>query len=192
MSKHRKLLIVDTETGGLDPDKQSILSIAALVYNDGAIEDEYYTLIAEGDIVAEPQALKVNKLSVAQCQSEGASPLAAANAIIAMLQKHDMRRDVRICAHNAAFDVGFLRRLWRLAGWSYSATFSYRSLCTQTGALLLEQAGRLDLPGGSASLDNLVKYWNIKLDRTGGHNALGDARACAEVLRREISMIGTR
>jgi len=192
MSQKRKLLIIDTETGGLDPAVQSILSIAAVVWNDGGIEDHYYTLVAEPEIVAEEGALKVNKLTVAQVQDEGVSPLAAFHGLQSMLQKHDMRTDVRLVGHNVAFDVGFLKRLLRLAGQeaAYRKMFSYRSLCTQTGALLLEQAGRIDLPGGSASLDALVKLWAIKLDRTDGHNALADAFATAGVLNKELAMIG--
>lgn len=191
MRQRRKLLIIDTETGGLDPGQHSILSLAAIVWHDGAVEDHYYTLIAEPEIVAEAGALKVNKLTVEQVQAEGVSPYTAFAALQSMLQKHDMRTDVRLAGHNVAFDVGFLKRLLRLAGAEdkYRRLFSYRSLCTQTGALLLEQAGRIDLPGGSASLDALVKLWSIKLDRTEGHNALADAYATAEVLKKELVLM---
>jgi DNA polymerase III epsilon subunit-like protein len=190
MSKKRKLVVIDTETGGLDVNTHSLLSIAVLVWSEGAVEDEFYTLVNEGEIVADEQALKINGLSVERVKAEGVNPLQAVNAITSMLLKHDLRRDVRIVAHNAPFDVPYVKRLWRLAGRDFAKQFSYRSLCTQTGALLLEQAGRIDLPGGSASLDNLVKLWSIKLDRTGGHNALADAHACAGVLKHEIALIG--
>jgi DNA polymerase-3 subunit epsilon len=185
-------MIVDTETGGLDPSQHSILSIAALVWHEGAVIDEMYTLIAEPEIVAEAGALKVNKLTIEQVQDEGVSPYTAVVALRSMLLKHDMRTDVRLAGHNVAFDVGFLKRLLRLAGEEamYRKMFSYRSLCTQTGALLLEQAGVIDLPGGSASLDALVKLWTIKLDRSEGHNALADAYATAGVLNKELALIG--
>jgi DNA polymerase-3 subunit epsilon len=186
----RKLAVIDVETGGLDVTKHSILTIAVLIWNDGAIEDEYYTMVSEPTIVADEGALKVNGLTVEQVKDEGVSPLQAVNAITAMLQKHDMRRDVRIVAHNASFDVSFVKRLWALAGRDFAKTFSYRALCTMTGALLLEQAERIKLPGGSAALDSLVKNWSITLDRSEGHNALADAYACAEVLKREIKLIG--
>lgn len=189
MSAKRKLLIVDCETGGLDPEKQSLLSIAALVWHDGAIEDHWYGLIHEDVIVAEPAALKVNGLNLDTIRDEGFSPLSAVLEIQSMLQKHDMRRDVRVCAHNAPFDVGYMKRLWRLANRPYEKTFSYRHLCTQGGALLLEQAGKVTLPGGKASLDALVSFFGIKLNREMGHNALADAYACAEVLKKEIALI---
>lgn len=185
----RKLLVIDTETGGLNPDSHSLLSLAALVYHDGVVEDEYYTLINEGQIVlAEEAALGVNGLTIEQVRAEGVAPLQAVNSIVAMLMKHDMRGRVVIAAHNAQFDVPFFRRLWRLAGADFDAQFSYRSLCTQTGALLLDQAGRIELPGGNASLDNLCALWGIP--RKGAHNALVDARATALVLRREIQLMG--
>jgi DNA polymerase III epsilon subunit-like protein len=193
MSAKRKLLIIDCETGGLDPANTSILSIAAVVWNQGAIEDQFYTLVAEPTIIANASALKVNKLTVERVQAEGMSPSNTFDAIRMMMMKHDMRGAVTLAGHNVAFDVGYLKRLMRLAGIldkNYGEYFSYRSLCTITGALLLEQAGRIELPGGSASLDSLVKLWNITLSREGGHNALNDALATAKVLNRELELMG--
>lgn len=189
----RKLLVIDTETGGLDAAQHSLLSLGAVVYHDGAIEDEFYTLIREPEFLATEGALKVNNLTRELIEADGVSPLTAVGMLVTMLQKHDMRTGVTIVAHNAPFDIPFLKRLWRLAGKTereYGKQFSYRSLCTQVGALLLEQAGCVELPAGSASLDNLVKLWGIKLDRSEGHNALHDAKAAAEVLRREIELLG--
>lgn len=188
----KKLLVVDTETGGLDPEAHSILSVAALVFADGQVVDEYYALVNEGEVViTEKAALAVSGLTVERVRSEGVSPLQAVNSINAMIAKHGMRGRVTIAAHNAPFDVAFLRRLWRLAGKDFDARFSYRALCTVTGALLLDFANRISLPGGSASLDNLVKYFGVKLDREGGHNALNDAHAAAEVLKHELRLMGS-
>jgi DNA polymerase-3 subunit epsilon len=183
----RKLLVVDCETGGTDAEKHSLLSIAALVVADGAVIDEYYTLINEGDIVAEVEALKINGLDLAVVRKEGASPSNAVTAITTMLTKHSMRGGANVVAHNAAFDMTFLKRLFRLAGVDFRKWIQYRALCTVTGALLLEQAGRIVLPGGSASLDALCKLWN--LPRSPVHNALEDARVTAVVFRRMIDLL---
>lgn len=51
-----KLLSVDTETGGLDPNVQSILSLGAAVLEDGVVTDTINIWIAESEIVAEPTA----------------------------------------------------------------------------------------------------------------------------------------
>jgi len=191
----RKVLVVDVETGGLDPAINAILSVGALVFHQGAIEDRFYSIVNEGDPQqgggkVDPEALKVNGFTHTRIQGEGRSPVEVVNAIEAMLAKNDMRGRITIVAHNAAFDMGFMKRLWARAGKDFNKRFSYRALCTQTGALLLEQAGRLQLPGGSASLDSLTKLWGINLDRGDGlHNALDDAEACALVLKRQLEML---
>ena len=97
---------------------------------------------------------------------------------------------MQFVAHNALFDVPFVSRLFRLAGKDMYKVFSYRALCTVTGALLLELGGKITLPGGSASLDNLCKYFHIDLERSKGHNALDDAIAGAKVYLRELELIG--
>lgn len=195
MSVKRKLLVVDVETGGLDPAVNAILSVGALVFHQGAIEDRFYSVIDEGAEIRgggkiEDAALKVNGFTHWRIHDEGRTPLEAVNLIEAMMLKHDMRGRITIVAHNAAFDMGFIKRLYARAGRDFNKRFSYRALCTQTGALLLEQAGRLQLPRGSASLASLTKLWGIDLDRGDGtHNALDDAEACALVLKKQLDML---
>lgn len=185
----KKLLVIDTETGGLDPDKNSLLSLGAVVYHDGAIVDEFYSLVHEPEFLAEESALKVNNLTREQVERDGESPAQVVAALENMLLRHDMRSRVTLVAHNAPFDLPFLKRLYRLACKDWAKRFSYRALCTQNGALMLDLSGRIVLPGGSASLDNLCKLWQIDLNRSGGHNALDDARAAAMVLKKIVEVI---
>ena len=185
----RKLLVIDCETGGLDPQMHSILSFAAVVVNAGAIEDMMHLLIAEPEIIAEPEALRVNGLSVEQLKVAGVTPAQAVWALENMLQQHDMRGRVTLAGCNVAFDVGFMKRLYRLANGDFSGRFSRRTLDVQTGALLLEQAGRISLPGGSASLDSLCDHFGVPLDRGAGHSALEDAEATAQVLHKMLILL---
>lgn len=192
-----KLLLIDTETGGLDPSRHCILSMAALVLNyDGTVIDQMYTLIDEKKRVApvgalafyswreiEDQALAVNGLTRERIQAEGVNTLMATEMLLDMLTMHDMRSGVTIVAHNARFDTDFLRSLFSLAGVGpeYDKRFSHRTICTQAVALFMEQAGMLRLE--SSSLDGLCKRFGVNLDREGGHNALNDALATAEVFQ---------
>jgi DNA polymerase III epsilon subunit-like protein len=185
----RKVLVIDTETGGLDASLFSLLSVAAIVLNEGVVEEEYYTLVNEDVIIVEDEAMKINRLDLERNRSEGKNPRQVVNVLNNLILKHGIRRGVTIVAHNAPFDVSYMKRLYRLAGVDYSKWFAYRSLCTVTGALLLDQAGRITLPGGSASLDNLTTLWNLKLDRPDGHNALDDARATVLVYNKLIQML---
>ena len=49
----------------------------------------------------------------------GLTPAAACDAIEAFLEKNAPGRDWLLCGHNIAFDVNFLKRLYRLAGREY-------------------------------------------------------------------------
>jgi DNA polymerase III epsilon subunit-like protein len=180
----KRLLLIDTETGGLDATRHPILSLAALVLDcEGQVIDQMYTLIFDPRTMdAEESALKINGLSVEKIVAEGLYPAQAISRLVEMLRRHDMVCENTLVGHNVAFDAGFLKRLWDVAGAtqeSFDILFSHRKICTQSAALLLEQAGIIN-PGGS-SLDALTKYFGISLDRASGHNALHDARATAEL-----------
>lgn len=188
----QKMLVIDTETTGTDATKHAIVSLAALVWDQGVIVDEFYVLINDVDYtgaLVEPTAMKVNGITIEQLRAAGVTPKEAVKQFTQMLKRNGMLRNIRIVAHNAPFDKSFLDRLFWIVGKNSRDWFSYHSLCTVTGALMLEQAGMISLPNGSASLDNLTKLWEIPLDRSEKHDALGDARACAEVLKRELSLI---
>jgi DNA polymerase III epsilon subunit-like protein len=159
-----------------------------VVVNQGAIDGDIELLIWDETALVEADAMKVHGIPIARIIAEGLAPHQAVAKLEQFLARHDlMRGDVVLAGHNAPFDVGFLRRLYRLANADFLKRFSYRSLCTQTGALLLEQAGRIVLPGGSASLDALCKLWNLQRDTP--HNALTDARATAAILKRMVYLL---
>jgi DNA polymerase III epsilon subunit-like protein len=189
----RKLVVIDTETGGFDPSKHSILSLGAVIWNQGGIEEKLSLLINEGDIVAEDQALRVNGLTVEKVQAEGVSLLSAMGAIENMLLRHDIyKKRVTLAGHNVAFDAGFLQRLYRLAGQEakYKTLFSHRMVCTQTLAISLELAGRVKWQ--STGLNALTDHFGIAI-REGGakgkHDSLEDAVATAELLNKLLLFI---
>ena len=184
-----KVVFVDTETGGLDPLKHSLLSIGVAIVQDGAVVDTMYTLVKEPEIIADASALKINGLDLDVVYRDGVTPRQAVDKLVTFLQKNGIFKNAQFAAHNAPFDKPFVKRMFELAGKQMDKVFSYRPLCTQTGALMLDLAGRINLPGGSASLDNLVKLWGIKLNREGGHNALQDAIAGAHVLIKELELM---
>ena len=77
-----------------------------------------------------------------------------------------------LAAHNAAFDMGVLRKC--LAGYEIEWKPSVTGLCTVS-------MGRKLLPGASHRLNDLCDRFGICLDH---HRADSDSRACAEILIR--------
>ena len=77
-----------------------------------------------------------------------------------------------LVAHNAAFDMGVLRKC--LDGYEIGWKPWAKAICTVT-------MGRSLLPGISHKLDDMCAYYGICLNH---HRADSDSRACAEILLR--------
>ena len=185
-----KILVIDTETGGLDPNVQSILSLGACIWDDGSITDTINIWIAEPEIVAEPKALQVNGIDLAWLKENGIGPQEAVLTLENFLRKNNMvlTSPVTVAGHNVQFDVGFMKRLYRLAGKEYSKLFSHRTVCTQVLAYALVLAGRINL--SSVSGNKVFEYFRCAPPRTEGkHEALGDAIAAGKALAGMIDMM---
>ena len=79
-----------------------------------------------------------------------------------------------LTAHNAAFDIGVLRKCLAAYGIGWKPTVT--GLCTVC-------MGRKLLPGISHRLNDLCSHYGISLDH---HRADSDSRACAEILIRYL------
>lgn len=185
----KKILIVDTETGGLDPLTSSILSVGAVIWNNGVLEDTYYSLIAEPEIVADPKALAVNGLSLDQIKAEGKTTTTVAMDLMNFCEKYGLPYRCSLGGHNVRFDEGFLKRLFRLAGLPWK--FSHLLVDTQQAGILLQLAGKL--PIKSTKLDDMTAFYKINVregGKSGKHNALEDASATGLLLTRVLKELG--
>ncbi|HEX3357927.1 MAG TPA: 3'-5' exonuclease [Tepidisphaeraceae bacterium] len=186
-----KLLVFDTETGGIDPQFHSILSLGAVVWEDGSILDEIEVPIAEASILATPEALAVNKINLDEHKRMGCAPADAMIRFQAFLTKNFSDSSVtnKIClaAHNADFDIGFLKRFYRLANVDYESVFSHRVIDTISIIRFLNLAKKLTLR--DAGLSEAIKYFGIEVAEADRHTAKGDAKATAQVLTKLIKTV---
>src|SRR5690349_1317310 len=115
-----KLLVIDTETGGIDPDRHSLLSLAAAVWADGCLEGEIEIFVAEPDITVTARALEINRIDLVEHARKAVAPAEALAHLLGFVADHfqsDLAagEQVVLVGHNVGFDIGFLRRLCRLA-----------------------------------------------------------------------------
>jgi CRISPR-associated protein Cas2 len=184
----RKLCVIDTETGGLDPLHNAIISLAAVVLEEGKPVAQLSILIADPSGTFEEQALKVNGFKKDEVLAQGVTPARAVALLTEFYQKNKMPARITLVGHNVAFDIGFLRRLYTLAGVKgFDKLYNYGGLCTKSCALLLEQAGRATF--ASSSLANVCKGLGVPLGRETKHDAMEDALACAAVLEKMIGLL---
>jgi DNA polymerase III epsilon subunit-like protein len=186
------LLFIDTETGGLDPTAHSILSLGAVLWRDGSIVDTLELFIAEETSVVDQEAMAVNAIDLRWLRAHGVRPTEAVVRFQRFLEQHTPRaipsKQV-LAGHNVAFDVAFLRRLYKLAGQERSWSFSHRLLDTASIVQYLIVAGLLPLQG--ASSDEVFRYFGIELERGKRHTALGDARATVILFEKLLLVLRT-
>lgn len=178
-----KLLVFDTETGGLDAQIHSILSLGAVVWDDGQLMDTFEELIEEPDLVAEPGALEINRINLEQHRLHSVPPVEVMARFTSFLGRNFDRSNgdrISLVGHNVGFDVSFLRRLCRLAGVAYDDLFSHRVLDTAGITRFLILAGKLPLTGAGST--EAFEYFKIPIQTEKRHSALEDAKATAVLL----------
>jgi len=189
----RKLLFIDCETGGRDANQHAICSLGAVVLHEGFVDETYYTIVNDQAGYLMDEAVAIHGITSERMASEGKHPTHVIEDLEQMFMRHDMRlpRRVVVGAHNADFDISFLKRLYALVGADYDARFERRYMDTQALAYALEQAGQMELYG-TASLENVCKATNVPLNRSGVHHAGEDAVAAAKAWSRMVQMVRNR
>lgn len=169
------VLIVDTETSGLDPLVHSILSLG-LISLTGDIEEEYF--IYEPSIVSDPRSMSIHGISLNWLSSKGESPSVVCDQFETALSKVESE-SIILAGHNVAFDLAFLKRLYRVANRPWPSKISHRSLDTHTMLWQLAAAGRI--PFEATSSDGAFEYFECSPPISLRHSALGDARATKQL-----------
>jgi DNA polymerase-3 subunit epsilon len=173
-----KILFIDTETGGVNPQEHSLLSIAMVVWKENTIVDAVEVLINEQWGVSTPEALAINKIKLSEHYKMADLPHIAISKMDVFLNKHySPNEKITLAGHNINFDINFIMRFLLNHSYNYNDRFSYRSIDTATILYYLYLAGRIKQR--TLSSQEAFDLFGIKnIDR---HTALGDARATANL-----------
>jgi DNA polymerase-3 subunit epsilon len=176
-----RLLFIDTETGGLDPDKHSLLSLAMVVWENMEILDSQEILVNDGVLVATKEALSINKINLEEHKQLAVTSTEAMEKLLAFLHQHFPGQDkITLAGHNVHFDVSFLKVFFTRNNMNFSDLFSHRVIDTSSILHYLYLAGRLKQKATSS--DKAFELFNIRVE--GRHTALGDAVATAKLFNK--------
>lgn len=167
--------VVDVETTGLDPDADRILQVAAVVVDaSGHVVEEFETVVRpESPDEYEHGAEHIHGIS--REMVEGGMPLR--NALQNLLSVVDGRL---LTAHNARFDMSFLRAESRRVGLEWNVS---RYVDT------LHLSRRTDSSGDRRhNLEALCEHYGVTRERA--HEASSDAKAAASILLKLIDELG--
>ncbi len=169
-SSSETYVIVDIETTGLSKERHHITEIAAVKISDGIITDKFETLVDPGV----PIPSHITRLTGIDDDTVAGAPSIAD----AMNEFVSFTGDSTIVAHNASFDLGFLRHH---AQNSLSFELNNRSLCTRN-------LSRKLMPGlRSAKLSSLCDMFGIENENA--HRAMSDVKATYQLFTQLQSMM---
>ena len=181
-----RLLFIDTETGGLDPEKHSLLSVGFVVW-DSVLDECYsaeYHLKNENYRITKT-AQRINKLT----DSDFNDSIAPQTLIKKFEEIKEIYFDdyaaIPLAGHNTQFDVQFIKKMFKDNRRSFDNIFLHRIVDTYSILKFLQDAGIIkDTINSSAQA---FKYFGITVD--GRHTALGDAKATMSLYKEMLQLL---
>lgn len=174
-----RLLFIDTETGGVNPQKHSLLSIGIVIWDkeNGELYSAEYYLKSDTYHVTKT-AQQINHFAV---ESHEFNAIDAAEVINHFYEiKNDFFLDyplIPLAGHNTQFDVQFIKKMFEDCKRSYEKIFSHRIVDTYSILKFMSDCGVVC--GDVSSSAKAFKKFNIQVN--GRHTALGDARATMQL-----------
>lgn len=173
-------LVIDTETGGLDPQRHPLYTVGAAVLDlqNGHIAGIEIPVLDPAP--PDPEALRVNRIEPDRHLASALPPQHAVSRLEAFAGPHFPNGTITIAGYNVDFDIAFLRRLYRLAGVDFRSRYSHRTVDLHAVYSVLaaaELAPQLRHP----SLRSIARALRVEPEQP-AHSALADALTTARCL----------
>ena len=165
-------LVLDTETSGLDPEKDRIIELACVeMVNDSPTGGKYHRYYNPGNIIISNEAEKIHGLNNKFLEKFPTFEKSAQEFL-------DFIKDSQLIIHNASFDLSMINTSLERIG--KEVISSSRAICT------LEMSRKM-FPGSKNNLNALCRRFNISLENREKHGALTD---CYLLLDVYIELLG--
>lgn len=168
------LLLLDTETTGLDPGRDRLLSLAALPWRGDTADGPGLDVLVDPGRPIPAASTAIH--GITEQDTAGQPPYAR--------HHHDLDRLMRervVLGHSIGFDLAVLAAEARRA----------RLHWTRPAALCIGELAACALPEGQAiDLDSLARHFGIVTE--GRHSARGDALAVGLIWQRLLPLLGDR
>jgi DNA polymerase III epsilon subunit-like protein len=174
-----KILFIDTETGGLDPEKHSLLTASFVVYEDGEIKAAAEWRIKHKDYIVNAAALKINNIDLVEHDSKASEKQFVVEEMIEFIIQFFGAEKPVIAGHNIQFDINFIAKLFKECKEFWPKYASHRTIDTCGILRFLYHAGKIQ--EDVAASDKAFKYFGIEVAER--HTAYGDVCATVELYK---------
>ena len=165
----KKLIVLDTETTGLEVDQgHRIVEVGAVALQDRRRTDIHFQSYLNPQRSVDEEAEKVHGLSMERLANEPEFSEIAESFL-------EFIEGSTLVIHNASFDLGFLNSELKRASTSYP---SIEEICDVEDTLLM---ARNKFPGQRNTLDALASRFEVSGYDRSFHGALLDANILADV-----------
>ena len=178
-------LVIDTETTGLSPRINNILTVGML-YVD--VEKDYLEIIDSKHLFIKhlsgnvnPIALKINKIDINEHNKTAVIPRLACKKINKFIDKNSLHETI-LLGHNINFDKNFLSALFNKNG--LEPIFHHEYEDTMHLWRGLQRKGLV--PYGKSNLKTISNHF--KIDYSKAHDALEDCQITANVYQRILNL----
>jgi DNA polymerase III epsilon subunit-like protein len=188
-----KLLVIDTETTGLNPTMNDLLSVGMVeieILGPGraVVGISKEVLIRSPEYVVSPKALEINGINLVEHHAKALSQEDAETEIINFLEMLGFGPENKVVCvgHNVAFDIGFLQNFLGYQTWN--KYFGHRHIDTTSVAKALYHAG---IVGQDVSRSaDLFERFSPGTTTLPLHTALGDSLRTAYAYVAMIKLLG--
>jgi len=188
-----RLLVIDTETTGLDSKNNQILQLSAIYYEYGKEVSKFdkYILLELDFKNVSLGALKVNKTKfkdvLTKTTSGGGSTSRYSEKEIVFnfcdwLLELNLAKDTLLVGQNVSFDLNFIKELfikYNVSNWE--SVLPYRTYDTMSIHYLLSRTGIID-DSYDGSLGKIAAKLGIDTTTLNLHNSLEDVRLTANIV----------
>lgn len=177
----KKVLWFDCETTGLNPIKNDIIQLAAMIEVEGKIVAEFNSKCAPFDATnVDAKALVVNNLKLEDVLKYP-NPRQVQKEFVIFLSryvdKYNKSDKYAPAGYNVGFDIDFLSSFFKKAGDSYYGSFfNYKSIDPLRLVHIMDYKRQLDLP--NYKLTTVCEHYGIKFE---AHEALADIKATRDL-----------
>jgi len=184
-----KLLFIDTETTGLDSDKNDIIQVAGIIEINKEVKEEFnFNVQPKNWDTIEESALKVNKITLEEMKLFPTLDDTHSKLIKVFekyINRYDKNDKFTVIGQNISFDTKFLRSFFKNCNDKYFGSFiNFKEIDLMTLTWWLNSIGLIDV--ANLKLEDTAKSLGFTYD---AHNALEDVRMTRKVYYHYVSLI---
>ena len=175
------IIALDTETGGLDPVRHSLLEVGLVAWNRK--DDKMHSVRRFHrlpEYIVQTDALAVNKLDLLDVHAKGVETDELVNDLISFAHIHEgLNGGIRptLLGHGLAMDIAFLEHLFASVNESFHDHFNYHTIDTAVLVMFGKSIKKLPI-NTSMGLYKALQDLEVPIEgEQWRHTALGDAYA---------------